>query len=65
MIQRHSPLSIQPDGTLFQLQWMWQMLRNCTPDRYPTNKERMVRVAQYSRNCNLAWALSLTTRYHY
>jgi D-amino-acid dehydrogenase len=51
MMQRHSPLSIQPDGTLFQLQWMWQMLRNCTADRYAINKERMVRVAEYSRDC--------------
>jgi D-amino-acid dehydrogenase len=51
MLQRHAPLSIKLDGTLFQLQWMWQMLRNCTPDRYAINKERMVRVAEYSRDC--------------
>jgi D-amino-acid dehydrogenase len=51
MMQQHSPLSIQPDGTLFQLQWMWQMLRNCTAERYAVNKERMVRVAEYSRDC--------------
>jgi D-amino-acid dehydrogenase len=51
MMQRHSPLSIAPDGTLFQLQWMWQMLRNCTQERYAINKERMVRVAEYSRDC--------------
>lgn len=51
MMQRHAPLSITPDGTRFQLQWMWQMLRNCTPDRYAVNKERMVRLAEYSRDC--------------
>jgi D-amino-acid dehydrogenase len=51
MMQRHAPLSIMPDGTLFQLQWMWQMLRNCTPQRYAVNKERMVRLAEYSRDC--------------
>ncbi len=51
MVQRHAPLSITPDGTLFQLQWMWQMLRNCTPERYAVNKERMVRLAEYSRDC--------------
>jgi len=51
MMQRHAPLSITPDGTLFQLQWMWQMLRNCTPARYAVNKERMVRLAEYSRDC--------------
>jgi D-amino-acid dehydrogenase len=51
MLQRHAPLSITPDGTLFQLQWMWQMLQNCTPERYAINKERMVRLAEYSRDC--------------
>lgn len=51
MVQRHAPLSITPDGTLFQLQWMWQMLRNCTAERYSINKERMVRLAEYSRDC--------------
>lgn len=51
MMQRHAPLSFTPDGTLFQLQWMWQMLRNCTPEHYAVNKERMVRLAEYSRNC--------------
>src|SRR5471032_2369747 len=51
MMQRHAPLSITPDGTLFQLQWMWQMLQNCTPERYAVNKERMVRLAEYSRDC--------------
>ncbi|MEO7493828.1 MAG: D-amino acid dehydrogenase [Massilia sp.] len=51
MVQRHAPLSIAPDGSLFQLQWMWQMLRNCTAARYTVNKERMVRLAEYSRDC--------------
>ena len=51
MLQRHAPLSIQPDGTTFQLKWMWEMLRNCTADRYSVNKERMVRLAEYSRDC--------------
>ena len=51
MLQRHAPLSITPDGTLFQLQWMWQMLQNCNAERYAVNKERMVRLAEYSRDC--------------
>jgi D-amino-acid dehydrogenase len=51
MLQRHAPLSITPDGTTFQLKWMWEMLKNCTADRYATNKERMVRLAEYSRDC--------------
>jgi D-amino-acid dehydrogenase len=51
MLQRHAPLSITPDGTTFQLKWMWDMLMNCTADRYAVNKERMVRLAEYSRDC--------------
>jgi D-amino-acid dehydrogenase len=51
MLQRHAPLAIAPDGSRFQLQWMWQMLRNCTAARYAVNKERMVRLAEYSRTC--------------
>ncbi|MFC5473320.1 D-amino acid dehydrogenase [Paraherbaspirillum soli] len=51
MLQEHAPLSITPDGTLFQMRWMWQMLRNCTSARYAINKERMVRLAEYSRDC--------------
>ena len=51
MFQRHAPLAIRADGSLFQLRWMAQMLRNCTSARYAVNKERMTRVAEYSRDC--------------
>jgi D-amino-acid dehydrogenase len=51
LFQKHAPLAIRPDGSLFQLHWMWQMYRNCTADRYAVNKERMVRLAEYSRDC--------------
>jgi D-amino-acid dehydrogenase len=51
MFRRHAPFSFRPDGTLYQLRWMWQMARNCTPARYAVNKERMVRLAEYSRDC--------------
>lgn len=51
MFAEHPPLSIRPDGSLFQLQWIYQMWRNCTPARYATNKERMVRLSGYSRIC--------------
>nr|WP_288119864.1 D-amino acid dehydrogenase [Thiomonas sp.] len=48
MFQRHAPLAIRPDASLWQLRWMAAMLRNCTPARYAVNKERMMRVAAYS-----------------
>ena len=51
MFQRHAPLAIRPDGSLWQLRWMASMLRNCTSERYAVNKERMMRVAEYSRTC--------------
>jgi len=51
MFQKHAPLSIRPDGSLFQLRWMAAMLKNCSADRYAINKERMMRVAEYSRTC--------------
>jgi D-amino-acid dehydrogenase len=51
MFQKHAPLAIRLDGTQFQLQWMWQMLQNCTAERYAVNKGRMVRLAEYSRDC--------------
>jgi D-amino-acid dehydrogenase len=51
MFQQHAPLAIRPDGSLFQLRWMAQMLRNCTATNYAINKERLMRVAGYSRDC--------------
>jgi D-amino-acid dehydrogenase len=51
MFEKHAPLSIRPDGTLFQLRWMAQMLRNCSAERYAVNKERMLRLSNYSREC--------------
>lgn len=51
LFQKHAPLAIRPDGSLFQLRWMWQMLRQCSTERYAVNKARMVRLAEYSRDC--------------
>ncbi|MFL9929110.1 D-amino acid dehydrogenase [Paraburkholderia sp. RL18-103-BIB-C] len=63
MFQKHAPLAIRLDGTQFQLQWMWQMLQNCTAARYAVNKGRMVRLAEYSRDC--LQALRADTGIHY
>ena len=51
MLMRHSPLVIWP--LLDPAMWRWglAMLRNCTADRYRVNKGRMVRLAEYSRDC--------------
>jgi D-amino-acid dehydrogenase len=51
LFQRHAPLAIKSDFTLWQLEWTLKLLRNCTANRYDINKERMVRLAEYSRDC--------------
>ncbi|MFP5413055.1 MAG: FAD-dependent oxidoreductase, partial [Gammaproteobacteria bacterium] len=51
LFEKHAPLALRPDGSLFQLQWLAQMLTNCSAERYAVNKERMLRVAEYSRDC--------------
>lgn len=51
LLQRHAPLAIRLTGDIGQYLWMAQMLRNCTASRYAVNKERMVRLSEYSRDC--------------
>ncbi|MBK3844939.1 MAG: D-amino acid dehydrogenase [Gammaproteobacteria bacterium] len=51
LMQRHAPLAIKLTGDTQQYLWMAQMLRNCTAARYAVNKERMVRLSEYSRDC--------------
>jgi len=51
LLQRHAPLAIKLTGDVDQYLWMAQMLRNCTAARYAVNKERMVRLSEYSRDC--------------
>lgn len=51
MFEKHAPLSIRPDGSLHQLKWTAEMLLNCSAERYAINKERMLRLAEYSRDC--------------
>ena len=51
MLAKHPPLSIRPTSDPHQYRWMVQMLANCTEARYAVNKERMMRLAEYSRDC--------------
>jgi D-amino-acid dehydrogenase len=51
LFQRHAPLAIKRPADPHQYLWMAQMLRNCTASRYAVNKERMVRLSEYSRDC--------------
>ncbi len=49
--RRDAPLALRPDGSLYQWRWIAAMLAQCTTDRYAVNKERMMRLAEYSRDC--------------
>ena len=51
LLSRHAPLAIKPTGDPDQYRWLWAMLRNCTHARYAVSKARMVRLAEYSRDC--------------
>ncbi len=51
MMAKHAPLAIRPTADAFQYRWMMKMLANCTEARYAVNKERMMRLAEYSRDC--------------
>lgn len=51
MFQRHAPLVVQPRLDMHRLGWMARMLANCTSSAYAINKSRMVRIAEYSRDC--------------
>ncbi|MBN8441064.1 MAG: D-amino acid dehydrogenase [Thauera sp.] len=63
LFQRHSPLAIRADGSLYQLRWMAQMLANCSSARYAVNKERMMRLSEYSRDCLRALRADTGIRY--
>jgi len=51
LLMQHRPLVIRPNLDLNLLRWGAAMLRNCTAARYELNKGRMVRLAEYSRDC--------------
>ncbi|AMY68431.1 D-amino acid dehydrogenase small subunit [Frigidibacter mobilis] len=54
MFMKHAPLIVQPRPDLAKLGWLAQMLGNCTSAAYKVNKGRMVRLAEYSRDCLIA-----------
>ncbi len=50
LLMTHGPLVIRPLADPAMWRWVFQMLRNCTADRYAVNKARMVPIAEYSRD---------------
>ena len=63
LFQTHAPLAFRPDGSLFQWRWMAAMLANCSADRYAVNKERMMRLSEYSRDCLRVWRAETALAY--
>ena len=63
MFAKHPPLTIRPDGSLFQLKWMLADVAQLHPTRYAVNKERMVRLSTYSQQC--LRQLRADTQIHY
>jgi D-amino-acid dehydrogenase len=51
LLMQHRPLVIRANIDLNLIRWCVAMLRNCTSARYELNKGRMVRLAEYSRDC--------------
>ena len=63
MMMTHRPLVIRPLLDPFMWRWMALMLRNCTEAAYHLNKARMVRLAEYSRDCLMALRDDTALRY--
>ncbi len=51
LFMNHPPLIINAKPDLAKIEWVTRMLLNCTSSAYGINKSRMVRLAEYSRDC--------------
>ncbi len=63
LLMHHRPLVIKPAFDLAMLRWCLQMLGNCTEAAYRVNKSRMVRLAEFSRDCLRALRAETGIRY--
>jgi D-amino-acid dehydrogenase len=63
MLRRHAPLVLRPRLDPAMWRWLFQMLANCTHERFAVNRERALRVARYSHACLVA--LRRDTGIHY
>jgi D-amino-acid dehydrogenase len=51
LLMHHRPLVLKPSLDPALWRWLVKMLGNCTEAAYRVNKSRMVRLAEYSRDC--------------
>lgn len=63
IFMKHAPLIVDLTPEPAKLRWMLSMLANCTPRAYHINKERMVRIAEFSRDQLIALRAETGIRY--
>jgi len=51
LAMKHAPLILRPRADMAMLKWLVAMLGNCNARDYAINKSRMVRLAEFSRDC--------------
>lgn len=51
LMMEHAPLILRPSFDAATFRFLCRMLQNCTHERYAVNKIRMVRLADYARDC--------------
>lgn len=51
LMMKHAPLILRPHADMAMLRWLVAMLGNCNARDYAINKSRMVRLAEFSRDC--------------
>ena len=54
LFMKHAPLIIGARPDPAKIEWVLRMLGNCNSGAYAINKSRMVRLAEYSRDCLIA-----------
>lgn len=51
LLTPHAPMRWRPDFTLRQIRWLLAMARECSADRFATNRRRMLALGTYSGRC--------------
>lgn len=63
LMMKHAPLILRPHADMAMLRWLVAMLGNCNARDYAINKGRMVRLAEFSRDCLIALRRETGIRY--
>lgn len=63
LMMKHAPLILRPHADMAMLRWLVAMLGNCNARDYAINKSRMVRLAEFSRDCLIALRRETGIRY--